>query len=170
MTAQPQEVLGTALSRADFEEGRVLFTEGKPNARYRWDTGVGIGHYLEGLRAGELRGSYCPRCERTVVPPRAFCEICFGSRIDWVKLQDTGRINTFSICHVTWDMQRVQDPFIPAVIEIDGADPGMGILHLVSDIEPSKVKIGMTVKAVWKPESERTGSILDIRHFAPTEG
>ena len=169
METQPKVVDGTGLSRADFEEGKVLFTEGKPNARYRWDVGVGIGHDLEGLRAGELRGSHCPRCERTVVPPRAFCEICYGPGVEWVKLRDTGRINTFSICYVTWDMQRVTDPFIPAVIEIDGADPGMGILHLVGGVEPGKVKIGMAVKAVWKPESERTGSITDIRHFAPTE-
>ena len=170
MTAQPSETLGTGLSRADFDEGRVLYTEGAPNAHYRWDAGVGIGHYLEGLRAGELRGSYCPRCERTVVPPRAFCEICYGSRVEWVKLKDTGRINTFSLCYVTWNMKKVKDPFIPAVIEIDGADPGMGILHLVNGIDPQKVKIGMAVKAVWKPESERTGAITDITHFEPTEG
>lgn len=169
MAGQPSVVKGTGLSRQDFESGKVFTTTGSPNARYRWDVGVGIGHYVEGLRAGEIRGSHCPGCERTVVPPRAFCEKCFSPRVDWVKLQDTGKVNTFSLCYVTWNMERVKDPFIPAVVEIDGADPGMGILHLLGGIDPSKVKIGMAVKAVWKPESERTGAITDITHFAPME-
>jgi uncharacterized OB-fold protein len=28
----------------------------------------------------------------------------------------------------------------------------------------------MRVRAVWRPEPERTGSILDIDHFEPVEG
>ncbi|MCZ6688174.1 MAG: zinc ribbon domain-containing protein, partial [Planctomycetota bacterium] len=110
---------GTGLSRQDFAEGKVLLTRGSPKAKYAWDVGVGISHYLDGLRAGEIRGSHCPQCKRTVVPPRAFCEICFSPRVEWRVLKDTGRVNTFSICYVTWDMKRVKKPFIPAVIEID---------------------------------------------------
>jgi hypothetical protein len=29
------------------------------------------------------------------------------------------------------------------------------------------LKIGMRVKAVWKPEQEREGAITDIRHWKP---
>jgi uncharacterized OB-fold protein len=29
------------------------------------------------------------------------------------------------------------------------------------------VSVGMAVEAVWRPESERTGSILDIAYFRP---
>jgi hypothetical protein len=85
----------------------------------------------------------------------------------WVYLQDTGVVNTFSLCYVTWDMMRVKEPLIPAVIEIDGASPGMGILHLLSEVDPKEVKIGMRVKAVWKPAEEREGAITDIKYFKP---
>ena len=160
---------GTGLTSAEFKEGTYLTTRSGPIARYSWDVGVGIGQYLEGLKAGEIRGSHCPACDRTVVPPRAFCEICFSPRIEWRKLQDTGKVNTFSICYVTWDMQKVKEPYLPAVIDIDGASPGKGILHLVGGIDPEGVEIGMPVRAVWKPESEREGAITDIRHFRPVE-
>jgi uncharacterized OB-fold protein len=53
------------------------------------------------------------------------------------------------------------------VIEIDGAAPGMGILHLIDEVDPWQVEIGMKVKAVWKPAEERQGAITDIRYFEP---
>ena len=54
-----------------------------------------------------------------------------------------------------------------AVVEIDGASSGMGILHLLGGVRPKDVYIGMKVKALWKPRSERVGAITDIRYFAP---
>jgi len=156
-----------ALSEEDFEKGRVLFTTWDPNARYAWDAGVAIGRYLVELKEGRIIGVRCRRCRRTVVPPRNFCEWCFEPMSEWVYLQDTGVVNTFSICYVTWDMVRVKEPEIPAVIEIDGASPGAGILHLLGEVDPKEVKIGMRVQAVWKPPEEREGAITDIRYFRP---
>ena len=36
-------------------------------------------------------------------------------------------------------------------------------------MRPQDIKIGMKVKAVWKPASERKGDITDIRYFRPWE-
>jgi uncharacterized OB-fold protein len=60
-------------------------------------------------------------------------------------------------------------PFTPAVIEIDGASKGMGILHHLNEVDPWKIHRGMKVKAVWKPAEERTGAITDILYFKPME-
>ena len=86
---------------------------------------------------------------------------------DYVPLQDTGIVNTFSLCYVTWDVQRIKEPEIPAVIEIDGASLLHGILHKLGEINPQEVRIGMRVKAVWKPTAERIGAITDILYFRP---
>ena len=96
--------------------------------------------------------------------------ISFLTRGRTRSLQDTGTVNTYSICYVTWDVQPADPPELPAVIEIDGADPGMGILHLLGEVEPDQVRIGMRVQAVWKPEAEREGAITDIRYWKPLEG
>jgi uncharacterized OB-fold protein len=100
-----------------------------------------------------------------MIPPRMFCERCFRPTDDWVYLKDTGTVLTFSLCYVTWDVKRLKQPQIPAVIEIDGASPGMGILHLIKKVPPKKVKVGMPVRAIWKPENKRVGSITDIDHW-----
>ncbi len=155
------------LSHKDFDAGRVLTGRWEPNARYAWDTGVAIGRYMEELKAGRLVGRRCDSCRRVMIPPRMFCEACFCPTDEWVILQDTGTVKTFSLCNITWDMKPLTEPQIPAVIDIDGASPGMGIMHLLGQVKPEDVKIGLRVQAVWKPAAERQGAITDILYFKP---
>ncbi len=167
MTSKIESFPGTALSEKDFEAGSVLFLHDKLNGQYAWDAGIGIGSYLAALKEGFLLGSRCRTCRRTVIPPRVVCEWCFRPMDSYVPLQDTGTINTFSLCYVTWDVKRIKDPEIPAVIEIDGASPLHGILHKLGEVAPEAVHVGMRVQAVWKPSEEREGAITDILYFKP---
>ncbi len=169
MTANIQDFPGTSLSESDFAEGKVLCTHDRMNGVYAWDTGVAIGRYLAALKEGMILGARCKTCRRTVVPPRTVCEWCFRPMDEYVPLQDTGHVNTFSLCYVTWDVQRITEPEIPAVIEIDGASPLHGIMHMLGEVDPERVKIGMRVQAVWKPAEERQGAVTDIRYFKPVD-
>jgi hypothetical protein len=162
-----REFPGTPLRDSDIRQGKVLTLEVEPNLRYAWDTGIAIGRFLAELKKGRIVGRQCYRCRRTMVPPRMFCEQCFRPTDRWVVLEDTGRVNTYSISYIRWDASRVKEPTIPAVIEIDGASKGMGIMHFLGEVRPEDVQVGMRVKAVWKPPRQREGSILDIRYFRP---
>jgi uncharacterized OB-fold protein len=174
MTEKFKYYPGKSLSEKDFEEGKILFTHDELKADFAWDTGVAIGSYLAGLKKGVILGSSCSHCHKIVVPPRTVCEWCFRPMDEYVQVQDTGIVNTFSLCYVTWDVQRIKEPEIPAVIQLDGAstlsDTSVimgGIMHKLGEVDPKKVEIGMRVKAVWKPETERTGSVTDILYFKP---
>ena len=169
MVIEKIELPGTSLSEKDFEEGKILYNKDEMRAEFAWDTGIGIGSYLAALKDGVILGAYCSTCRKTVVPPRTVCEWCFRPMNHYVPLKDTGKIMTFSLCYVTWDVQRIKEPLIPAVIEIDGASSRHGILHLVNEVDPLHVRIGMRVQAVWKPEKEREGAITDIQYFKPIE-
>jgi len=160
-------VEGRSLTDEEFRKGKVITVPWIPKAMYEWDTGTAIGRYLEGLKQGKILGVQCHKCKRIMVPPRDFCEMCFRNVDEYVELKDTGTVNTFSICNVSWDMKRVSSPLIPAVIELDGASEGMGIMHLLGEVDPKAIKRGMKVKAVWKPSEEREGAITDIRYFKP---
>jgi len=162
-----REFPGTPLSDSDVSEGKVLMVEIDPNARYAWDAGIAIGRFLAELKRGRIVGRQCHRCRRVMVPPRMFCEQCFRPTDRWVVLEDSGRVNTYSVSYIRWDATRVEEPTIPAVIDIDGASKGMGIMHLLGEVKPEDVQMGMRVKAVWKPPRQREGSILDIRYFRP---
>jgi acetyl-CoA C-acetyltransferase len=155
---------GHPLSDAAFRTA-VGAVDHRLGARYSWDAGVAVGRFLDGLRAGKILGRECRICERVLVPPRMFCERCFRETDRWIEVEHTGVVQTYSICHVSWDMQPLESPEIPAVVSIDGSDGGL--LHLLGEVDPDDVRIGMDVEAVWKPVGDRTGSILDIDHFRP---
>ncbi len=155
---------GHPLSDAGFRTA-VGAVDHRLGARYSWDAGVAVGRFLDGLRAGKILGRECRSCERVLVPPRMFCERCFRETDRWIEVEHTGAVQTYSICHVSWDMQPLESPEIPAVVSIGGSDGGL--LHLLGEVDPDDVRIGMDVEAVWKPVGDRTGSILDIDHFRP---
>jgi len=160
----------TPLSSKDLSRGEVFTVDCKPNLAYAWDDGVAIGRYLKELKQGRIMAKRCRQCNRVMLPPRMFCERCWRITDEWVPVEDTGRVNTFAISHVDWAAGRIpkgQRYFTPAVIEIDGASQGMGILHLIDEVKPEKIFIGMPVKAVWRPEAERVGAITDIKYFKP---
>jgi acetyl-CoA C-acetyltransferase len=160
----PFTTRGRSLTDAQFRSATGA-VDHAVDARYEWDAGVAIGRYLDGLRAGRILGRECRGCQRVLVPPRMFCERCFRSTDAWVEVEQTGVVQTFSICHVRWDMEPLAEPELPAVVSIDGSDGGF--LHKLGEIAPEDVRIGMAVEAVWRPEAERTGSILDVAYFRP---
>ncbi len=160
------EPSGFSLKEEDIEKEKVLSVKYQPKAKYSWATGIAIGQFLRGLKAGVITGSRCGNCGRVVVPPRIFCEWCFRRTENWVNLPDTGTVNTYSVSYITTDTTRVKTPTIPAVIEIDETSHA-GFLHLLSEVKSDEIKIGMPVRAVWKEQSKRQGSITDINYFAP---
>jgi uncharacterized OB-fold protein len=102
-----------------------------------------------------------------MVPPRVFCEQCFKPTDNWTYVKDTGTINTYSVSFIAGDASRIKEPIIVAIIDLDGASPGMGIQHKIGEINWKEVKFDMKVKAVWKPPEERKGAITDIKYFKP---
>ncbi len=164
---------GHPLSEEAFRR-EVVTVPWAPALEYAWDAGTAISRFLDGLQRGVIYGVRCAQCGRTVTPPRAFCELDFKPMDEWVELPDTGTVNTFSICYVTWDMKPLRIPQLPAVIEIDGTSPRAGFLHLVGGVSGRtveaicrRVRVGMSVRAVWKPPAKREGAITDILYFTP---
>jgi uncharacterized OB-fold protein len=162
----PLVTAGHPLSDSEFHSttGAV---EHALNAQYAWDAGVAVGRYLDGLREGRILGRECWGCQRVLVPPRMFCERCFRATDAWIEVQPTGIVQTFSVCNVRWDMEPLIEPELPAVISIDGSDGGF--LHKLREVATDDLRVGMEVEAVWAPEAERCGSILDIAYFRPRQ-
>ena len=168
MDTPPAAPRATALSDSEFRAAPGA-VETKLDLEFEWDAGEAMGAFLDALRDERILATVCTGCARTLVPPRKFCERCFRPTDQWVEVAAVGRVETFSICFVRWDMVPLDPPEIPAVIRLDGTSEG-GFLHMLGEVAPDDVSIGMEVEAVWKPAGERTGSILDIAHFRPRGG
>jgi uncharacterized OB-fold protein len=164
------DVRGIRLTLDEFMN-KEISVKHQPEIKYIWSTGVAITKFLKGLKEAQILGVHCNDCNRTVCPPRMFCEECFNPMNHYVKLPDTGVVNTFSLAFIRTDATRRDKAEIPAVINMDGTtlNPS-GFLHLIDEDYPhEKVKVGMKVKAVWKDASERKGDITDIKYFKPVE-
>jgi uncharacterized OB-fold protein len=161
---------GREIGSKSIDAGEVLSKHYFTDLKYSWAAGVAVGRFLEELKKGRIIARKCNKCKRILVPPRMFCEDCFRTTDEWIYVKDTGVVNTYSISHVAADASRIKEPLYVAVINIDGASPLMGFLHLLGEVSSEKeIKVGMKVKAVWKAESERVGSILDIKYFKPLQ-
>jgi uncharacterized OB-fold protein len=167
MSSRIAKYPGSEIDFRDISDGKILSTHYETVLKYSWTSGVAISRFLDGLKAGELWARRCNVCGRTLIPPRMYCEEDFRPTDEWVRVGDTGTVNTFSISYVNNDASRRKKPIIVSVVDIDGASPGMGILHLLGEVRPSGVEVGMRVEAVWRPKRERKGAITDIAYFRP---
>jgi len=152
------------------ENHDVPMIEDRPDFRYAYDNGVALTTYLDGLKRGKIIGSRSRHSGRIVVPCRSFDEIGGLKPVDdYVELGDTGTVQTFTLSHVDWDSSQLPDGRVNvfAVISLDGATEPQGLVHLLGEVDPKDVAVGMRVRAVWKPAEEREGTITDIRYFRP---
>ena len=168
MSAKIKHYEGEVLEGKDIKEGKVPTEKFRPKAKFAWSAGIAMSRFLEELKNGRIIATTCSKCGRIMVPPRIYCEKCFKPTEGWTYVKDTGTINTYSVSFLAPDASRLKEPIIVAIINLDGASEGMGIIHRIEEVRDWKeVKFGMKVKAVWKPPKERTGAITDIKYFKP---
>ncbi len=122
--------------------------------------------YLRALAEGRITGQRCPICRKVYVPPRGACPTDGVPTTDEVELPDTGTITTFCIVNVPFPGQRTKPPYVHAAVLLDGAD--IPFSHLVLGCPAEDVRMGMRVRAVWKPREQWTTSPQTVDHFEPT--
>ncbi len=122
--------------------------------------------FYRGLNEGRIMGQRCPTCQKVYIPPRSACPADGTPTEEEVELSQTGTVTTFCIVNVPFLGQKIAPPYVSAYVLLDGAD--IAVLHLILGVPADEVRMGMRVKAVWKPEDEWTFSLENIDHFAPT--
>jgi uncharacterized OB-fold protein len=114
---------------------------------------------------GKILGTYCSSCDHTYVPAQIYCERCLAELTDWRDMGLVGQVHSFTLLYVNLDGSPKSEPEIIAFVRMgDG-----GLIHRLGNISIEDISIGIHVKAVFRPQSERQGSILDINFFEPVE-
>jgi uncharacterized OB-fold protein len=122
--------------------------------------------FYRGLDEGRILGQRCPTCDKVYVPPRSACPSDGTPTEGEIELSGLGTITTFCIVNVPFLGQKIKPPYVSAYVLLDGAD--IALLHLILGVPADEVRMGMRVKAVWKPREEWAYSLENIDHFAPT--
>ncbi|MGQ9477938.1 MAG: Zn-ribbon domain-containing OB-fold protein [Candidatus Bipolaricaulia bacterium] len=135
---------------------------------YYYTAGLAGERFFTALRdEGKLLSSRCSRCEITYIPPRIYCERCFAELKDFVDVGLRGRVRSFTIARIDREGRPLEEPEIRALISF--GDETTALLHLLGEVEPDELCIGMEVEAVLKPKREREGKITDILYFRPVK-
>jgi len=128
--------------------------------------------FFDYLEEEKIMGKKCKKCNRIMVPPRAFCPRCFEETDEWVEVSQEGIIETWSYATLKFYGQIPDPPFISGQFRLDGADTGF--FHRIAGFDLSNfdevnkiVKLGGRVKAVWR--KEKMGDIMDLDYFIPIE-
>jgi uncharacterized protein len=122
--------------------------------------------FLRGLEEGKLLGARTGKDGKVYFPPKE-ADPATGLELDnFLELPDKGTVTTFAIINIPFPGQRIKPPYVAAYVLLDGAD--IPFLHLVTEIDPADVRMGMRVEAVWKPREEWGLGIDNINHFRPT--
>lgn len=134
--------------------------------RYEHTASPGEATFLRGLADGLLLGQRCPVCAKVYIPTRGTCPTDGVPMDEVVELPETGTVTTFCVVNVPYPGQRVTPPYVAAAVLLDGAD--IAFQHLILGCDASEVRMGMRVRAVWKPRDQWTTHAGNIDHFAPT--
>lgn len=134
---------------------------------YMYTPGEAPTRFLRNLAKGKIIGQQCPKCEMVYVPVRGGCARCGVPMTKDVEVKDTGTLVTYSIIRVPSSNIDLELPFVGGQVLLDGAH--IAFHCLIRNVDVDAVRMGMRVKAVWKPESEWTTSFENIQHFEPLD-
>jgi uncharacterized protein len=133
---------------------------------YQHTVSPGESSFLRGLAEGRLLAQRCPACEKVYIPPRGACPTDGVPTAEEVELPDQGVVTTFCVVNVDYPGQRVAAPYVAAAVLLDGAD--IPFQHLILGCDPAGVRMGMRVRAVWRPRGQWGTTWENIDHFEPT--
>ena len=82
-----------------------------------------------------------------------------------VELPDRGVVTTFCVVNVPMTEHAIEMPYVAASIQLDGAD--IAFQHLLRGIPADEVRIGLRVRAEWRPREEWGATWGSIACFRP---
>ena len=134
---------------------------------YTYTPGRALSRYLRAMADKRILGERCPATGQVFVPPRGVSPLAGTATQEVVELPDVGYVESFNITRVPIERRPdLKPPYCSAWIVLDGAS--VGFLGVVIDIAPEEVRIGMRVRAVWKPDDELETSAANIDGWEPT--
>lgn len=145
----------------------VLISHQVLQVPFNYSAGPVASRFLIALRdQKKIMGIRCPKCKLVYLPPRGNCGKCLSALDSWVELKGRGKIKSFTKINYREPTHPSRfEPFILAVIKLEGADTGL--THMVGEAGEDELAVGTLVEPVFR--EYRQGNILDIKYFRPVK-
>jgi hypothetical protein len=134
--------------------------EGGFPVRFRYTAGVAGEKFLREIKDNaRLVAATCNNCQLNYLPPRIYCERCMSKLEEYVPVENSGIVEFYTVCAQDNEGKQLPEPVNVAFVRFPSTHGGL--IHRIN----GEVCVGDRVRAVFKPKSNRTGSILDIEYF-----
>ena len=144
------------------EEKEKKVYRGRIKVPYEHTAGAYVEKFITDIgKNHKIMGVKCPKCKTIYVPPKMVCFKCFEKMEEWVEIGNKGTVKGFTVITHSTDVMPLNSPFAYAIINLDGANTD--IVHIINEKDPSKIKIGGRVEAVFKEKPRKR--ITDIEFF-----
>ena len=107
--------------------------------------------FWEGLKKGKVYATKCQTCKKLHFPPVADCGACGSPEMNWIELDGSGEIITYTQVFVKPASFSEQEPYIVAIAKLK---EGGNALAWLTGVQIEDVKIGSKVKLVAKVLSD----------------
>ena len=104
-----------------------------------------VGNFIDYLEKGELGATKCLKCGRTFFPPRSDCPWCPDSSVEWLKIEGTGKLVTFTKVHYGPTGFEDDTPYTLAVADFNGIQV---FGRISKEVAEEDTTVGMDLKAV----------------------
>jgi uncharacterized protein len=111
--------------------------------------------YFDAAAKGQLLLGKCKDCNEYHFYPRRICPLCFSMNVEWISGGQRGSIYSYSVTR-----RGAPQPYAVAYVKLD---EGVMVLTNIVDCDFDSLRIGQTVKVVFKPSEN--GSPLPV--FTP---
>ena len=139
---------------------------GDMQADYFYPSGIAGDKFFQHLKTKDsFLACKCDKCDKIYCPPRLYCEDCFEEIPDsgWKEIPSSGTVKLFTIATLNAHGEKLENPIVIALINIDETNSNMlGVINLV-DI--NKDYTDLKVKAVLRAKDKREGTMKDIVHW-----
>jgi hypothetical protein len=94
-----------------------------------------------------LEAGKCKGCGKIFFPPRLICSKCGSKDFENIRLQERGKIVTFTTIRVAPNQFANEVPYTVAIVELSD---GVRVTTQIVDCKPEDVEIGKSVKFVFR--------------------
>ena len=108
--------------------------------------------FWEGLKEGKVYATTCTKCSKIHFPPVADCGNCGSSEVEWIELDEEGKVVTFTQIFVKPASFSEEAAYIVAIARFK---EDVKVLAWLTGIKREDVKVGMKVKLVAKTFSDK---------------
>jgi uncharacterized OB-fold protein len=130
------------------------------------------GRYAQGLLDGKFIGQRSPVSGKVSIPSKGYDPIArvMLTEADDVELASTGTVISYTvITPVQYHGQKETESYLSATIFLDGADQALSQQD-IRNIPRDEFRVGMRLRAIFKPPAERSVDAVDNDWMYPTIG